>query len=287
MPNKNELAKVEPDELAIPQPNALAAFGGEAVDVSMLIGREGNENVTSDDKVIPMFKTLQAMSPECQGKKAIHKAGTFFLSGHDLSFDPDEVDVYFVPVLFAINYIELSPKGEDLAILARHTKIALDDMLRNKVIYFDEKEYGWKYYDPEYKNVIKVSHAHVGVVLLPDGSALNCVMYLKSTSLRASKELNTKVDGRMINGEPCKRYANVFKLSIKDKSNDFGTWYTPSFNSVLDADGRLVTPPLAIYKMAERLYQELSSGAVVAAQEEGRVDFATGEVIDIHPDAVM
>jgi hypothetical protein len=253
---------------------AFSALGLEFSDSGALTADQlggAMEGVEADDLAIPILRLMQSQSPECQGKNATSKPGTFEISTLEVVVDTDEKDLWFIPASFDKVWVERRVVGsgapEKVGIYASE-----DDIDKSKYAYVAAKG-GYMAQIDGYDHVIKLRHQHTGLVLIPSLDVITpCVIYMASTALQNSKSFVSMYQGHatLVQGQrrivnPC---SQLFKISAEEKSNGQQTWFVPKFNRVKSPEGVNAYAPPQLTKEALSLKQKVVENAVSFAEDD-------------------
>ena len=245
-------------------------FGGSSGLSSEQVGG-GFDNVGAEDLAVPILRLMQSASPECQGKSATSKAGTFEISTLEIVVDPDQTDLWFIPARFDKAWVERRKIGngapEKVAIYETEEQI-------DKTKYtFVPKEMGYFAMIDGYDHYIKLRHQHTGLVIIPERNVIEvCTMYLSSTAIPNSKQFLSMCQNHAaeVNGkrQVVHPSAQLFKITAEEKSNGQRTWFVPKFNRVKTELGGIVYAPAVLTQQALSLKKEIDQNLRAVADEE-------------------
>jgi hypothetical protein len=242
------------------------------------------EGVESDDLAVPILRLMQSQSPECQGKKATSKVGTFEISTLELAVDADETDIWFIPATFHKAWVERRGVGdgapEKVAIYDREEDIdkSIYQYVSSKGAYIAQIEGS--------THMIRLRHQHTGLVIIPSFEVITpAVIYASSTAIPNSKAFLAMYQGHatVVGGQRkvINPSAQLFKITAEEKSNGEQVWYVPKFNRVKSPEGNIAYAPPQLTQEALSLKQKVAESAVAFAEEE---EYAT---VDVTADRVM
>jgi hypothetical protein len=179
----------------------------------------GNEAVTLDDIAVPQLKILQPLSPELMMGIPNAKAGLFINSAtHDVY-----ETIHIVNLMYEHNFVIFKTRDAGGGKVAQATTRAeareqIEAMPGSPV---------------DYQIVDTGVHSMLG--LNPDGSpASPLIMYCSSTRKAISDAWNTQIQLRCQEFS-VPRYASVWELSVTQRTNNKGTWYSfrPDFAGLI------------------------------------------------------
>lgn len=199
----------------------------------------GNENVTTEDMVIPRIELVQALSP-CLDKNDpgyIEDAEVGgFINSVSREYYGERITV--VPVLFQKQYLVWKDRTQGGGFLGAHnTKAEAQARIE------EEPERDQDHFD------IYDTGQHLVLLVREDGSSEEAVISMARTKLKVSKQWNSMI--RMAGGDRFSRQYEIF--GVQDE-NDKGKFYT--LGIVMSG-----YPSLEVYKKAEALYDSVTSGS--------------------------
>jgi hypothetical protein len=194
-------------------PSFLSAAGNAA----------GNEAVTLDDIAVPQLKILQPLSPELMMGIPDAKAGLFINSAtHDVHETIHVVNLMYEHYFVIFKSRDAGGGKVSQAATRAEAKEQIDAMSGSPA---------------DYQIVDTGVHSMLG--LAPDGTpASPLVLYCSSTRKGVSDAWNTQIQLRCQEFS-VPRYASVWELSVTQRTNNKGTWYSfrPDFAGLIqDAD---------------------------------------------------
>jgi hypothetical protein len=187
---------------------------------------DGNESLTSDDFQIPYIKILEKLSPTLDEIDNA-KAGEIFLSSRDLSLE----DMNFIPLHYMTVF---SVWSEDQG----------DKLLGT----FKTNDDAKAYIESSGEKATIVETGQNILLLLDEENNIDhpVMLYLSKSRLQVNKALNTKI--QMIHPKNAPRYAGIWNLATKSRTNTKGTWYLPKFSFYALCDKKLLESARNIYK---------------------------------------
>lgn len=216
----------------------------------------GNENVTSDDIVVPRIDVVQSLSPQReQGHAKFIEGATEGLLFNSVSGRLYGKVVQFIPVLFTKQYLVWKARksgggfrGAYGSLEEANAFIATQPEATQTI---------------EGKPVLEAVETALHVVLIAGegGKLETAALSMARTKLKVSKQLNTLV--RLNGGD---RFSRVYELSSAQEKNGQGQTY---FNFSVKSLGYA---PKEAYIYAERAYNELADRTIVADQTDGGDD---------------
>ena len=206
----------------------------------------GSEEVTADDIQIPRVEIIQSLSPQ------------------KVKGDPKYIEGAVEGILF--NTITNKLYGESI-------QFCPSKFVKEYLIYRDRKMGGG--FRGSYKSLpeareaiqtledgqqceIKEVAQHYGVIVGDDGSMEEVCISMASTKLKVSRKFNSLA--KIAGGD---RFSRVYKFEVVSDKNDKGMFY----NYRVEMVGY---PSEEVYRVAENLYDLVSSGKASADREEGR-----------------
>jgi hypothetical protein len=179
----------------------------------------GNEAVTLDDIAVPQLKILQPLSPELMMGIPNAKAGLFINSAtHDVY-----ETIHIVNLMYEHNFVIFKTRDAGGGKVAQTTTRA---EAREQIEAMSGSP-------ADYQIVDTGVHSMLG--LNPDGSpASPLIMYCSSTRKAISDAWNTQIQLRCQEFS-VPRYASVWELSVTQRTNNKGTWYSfrPDFAGLI------------------------------------------------------
>lgn len=172
----------------------------------------GMENVNHSDMSTPQIKVMQAMSPELQEMDHVKAGHLFNTVSREVSDSLYCVNLYYETQYTIFNKkarqrVDTAGSAEEAQTIIAGLPGSADDyeMQDTKVNYCVAL-------DIDAKGNMNVQTPFI--------------MYMKKTQVRVSNDWNTEINNRY--GSQTARWAGVWKLSTKKRSNDSGTWFVPS-----------------------------------------------------------
>lgn len=214
----------------------------------------GNENVGTDDLVIPRLILLQKISPE------LDKNDALFIEGaedgqfaNSLTREVYNAPINIVPVFYRKEYVVFKDrkKGGGFRGMFANEELA-------KTFCADHEEGA----DLE----ITETGNHFCFIVKEDGSHEEISIPMTSTKLKVSRQINSLV--RMRGGD---RWAGCYALGSVSQKNDLGTFYNYSVVNNGWASKE-------VYEAGEKVYEQIKSGVKTAdygPEEDKPVDEGT------------
>lgn len=194
----------------------LAIFDNKAQDLPTFAKENsaglGMENVSQSDMSTPQIKLLQAMSPELQDNTDL-KQGQLYNTVNRLAYD----EMYCVNLYFQTKFSIFNKKQRQL-VEQVDSKSAADTMVEG--LPGSNDDYEVQETKINYCVALDVDEKGNVTVDFP------FIMYMKKTQVRVSNEWNTMINNRY--GSQSARWAGIWKLGSKKRSNDNGTWFVPA-----------------------------------------------------------
>jgi hypothetical protein len=199
----------------------------------------GYENVTQDHIKVPFMVLLQAMSPKVVDDIEGFKAGKWWNTVTDDTWDRDE-GFLFVPATVRHYFAEWGPRDSNVGFQGHHeASSSLVARVKKQAA-----EEGQPFGQNKMENgnrLIETFYIH-GVQCNEDGSIYGpAVIYCKATHIKPYKNWMSKLNmfrvnlpnGRSIVPPlPC----NLVRISSVQQKNDRGTFYVPKFSAGIDGD---------------------------------------------------
>lgn len=238
-----------------------------SVDYLAVDARKGSQNVTQEDKAIPLLTILQSNSPQCKKSdgKYIEGAGEGMLYNNVTNDVYDgEKGIAVLPAYFEKVFIEWRPKrGGFVAMHPANTD------LREKVVITEQKQD-----DGSIKqvpllpngNLLIGTHQHYVLVLEEDGFKA-AIIPMVSSALKASRKWNTLIDQIVLTDSAGKafnpaRFYTVYRLCTKAMQKDGNSWFTWAVEPIGPVPNR------RLYEAAKAFEAAASAGQVRAKQDE-------------------
>jgi hypothetical protein len=182
----------------------------------------GFDEMTQEDYALPFLRVLTSTSPEI-GVLEGAMPGMIFNSVTQELFDGKK-GISVIPAAYIRQYIEWAPRGTGSSGAPVNIYSASSDILSKT-----HKEAG------DYKdyldngNYIENTANHY-VMVVQDGMPTPALIVMKSSQLKKSRQWNSMMlaakrkgsDGRLFTPPP---FANVYKLTTVQESNDKGKWF--------------------------------------------------------------
>ncbi len=198
---------------------------------------KGQENITSDDLIIPRLGLVQDLSPQRKANKPEYIEG----ADSGMMFNNVTSELYgdnllFVPVYFRKEWCiwKLQSAGGGFFGAFPSERDAQDA--------FKQADY-----DDEYEIVDMAQH--FGMVLRPDSRPEEIVISMSKSKMKVNRQLNTLV--KMAGGD---RFSRVYKISAVEDQNKEGQDY---YNFSVAPVGYVSEP---VYNLALVMYENVSEG---------------------------
>ncbi len=257
--------KAEEQKAVVPQEQ----HGGDLVIVQdqipeFLKGQtvRGNENVTSDDLVIPRLEVLQAISPQCtEGDPEYNKncrPGDLMNSVTGQIYGRE---VFVVPVSYEKLFLVWLDRKKGGGFRGA---FRTEDEAKAKAEEEGGKAQGFEVAD---------TPTHLCLLVNRDvGSVDEIMVAMPRTKAKISRQWNSMI--RMAGGD---RFSRVYRIASQSEKNAKGTF----FNLAVAQAG---FPAAPLFKRAEALYEQVKSGKVRTMDTTG---FNPGGDNEDHEDAEM
>lgn len=230
------------------------------IDFSDDIGK-GFEGADRESFAIPFLAVLQKISPQCDEGDAEYipgaKAGMIVNTVTKELFDGDE-GVTFVPAAYTRRFVRWAPRGASGGfkgeLLPEDVKQKLAD---GEFVQADDSPLIWVPDESGKVNEKKsdrVADTRNHFCILTTGQQV--MLSLASTQIKKSRTLMSALDMVRFNGKKPPMWANVVRATVRQESNDQGTWYGWHFaleGFVQDAD---------IYAAARDFHETVMAGDV-------------------------
>jgi hypothetical protein len=205
----------------------------------------GSENVEMDDLVIPRIELTQDLSPCIKKNKPDYiegaEAGMLY---NNVTRELYKKSVTFVPVIFKKEYLIWKDRKDGGGFKGS----------------FDTKEAA----EAEIDNIIKTETGHFEavdtaqhiVLVVQDDKVQEAVISMSRSKLKVSRNFNSLI--RITGGD---RFSRAYAMTAVEDSSDLGDYW----NFKITPDG---FPSEAVYKQAEKLYEDISSGLINATVDD-------------------
>ena len=221
---------------------------------------EGVDYDTSELQ-IPFVRVIQALSPQ------IKKSDSAFIKGAEQGdlfntvtgeFWKAEEGIVVIPCYQETKYLEFTPREEGGGFVG---EMKADDPNIAKATRSGAKEVL-----PNGNEVVK-SDQHYCMIMNKDGSAQPAIVDMKSTQLKISRRWKTQIAMQKIAGKDGVQrtpalFANKWKLTTVEESNDMGTWFNYAVERVGLIDNK------SVFLEAKNFRSSIESGAAKAVSEE-------------------
>lgn len=230
---ENEVA-VQNREASKGQLVVTSASGSVAIPEDMAAAYEaeagaGQENITTEQMLVPELKVLQKMSPACDPDDSGYvegaSPGMFYDNLNQRLFEGKQ-GVLMVPIYYSLHFVEFVPISKGGGFVADHG----DDkgsVVRNECEWDDDlgmlirKSTG---------NQIVETHQFVSIVIGPDGNAFPALVRFSGSKVKCGKKLNSLIKQKYINNAagvkfPAPAFGFSYKVTTKATENDKGKFY--------------------------------------------------------------
>jgi len=202
----------------------------------------GSENVGQEDLVIPRLEIVQALSP------AVTEGHADFVQGAKVGDMINSVtnqiygrEVFVVPVHYSKQYLVWIKRTAGGGFRGAFPNPALADDRMAEVLKEDKK-------DAENVEVIDTPTHLCLIINREAGSAEEIILSMPRTKAKISRSWNSMV--RLTNQD---RFARVYRVASQSETNAKGTFW----NFAIAQSG---FPVEALYKKAEKLFEQISKG---------------------------
>jgi hypothetical protein len=239
--------KEKPETVATP-PADLATVTDEEELLSFYneTGKDGKENVRSDDIIMPRLAILQPTNPQVTDR--LGQAGDIFNIVTNVNYS--NKGLKFVPLLFYMNRIkwESPDPGAKLECIARDGEHGSKYGACMACVF---KEFGQDGSQPsctEFKNILMIP--------LPDGESpydqAPVAFSGKRTAIGIMKNFVTQMMNLRHKGTEMPMYSHIWQLGVAKETNEKGTWYSPQFTNMGPIkDIRLLKYLQSVYKQMQ------------------------------------
>lgn len=197
----------------------------------------GNEGITKEDLVIPRLSIIQAISPELDEKEASYiegaKNGMMFNTLTRKLYN----EVLVIPVVYEKKYLVWRDRKKGGGFGGQYDT----EDLANAAIMDMEEPDEWEATD---------TPTHLCLVV-SDGKPFEIAIPMPKSKAKVSRQLNSTI--RLLGGP---RFSRVYKITVVDDKNNAGE----KFKNFHVAPAGF--PNQELFKLAEKLYTDLSTGAV-------------------------
>lgn len=217
-------------------------------------GNRGSENVEMEDLVIPRIDLAQALSPVVIKSKPEYIDGAMpGMMFNSVTRELYGEEIHIVPVLFKKDYIVWRDRQE-----GGGYRGAFDTELdaakeRDKL----DQEAGKKVHE------VMDTAQHIVYIVRNDGTYEEAVLSMSRSKMKVSRNFNSII--RLAGGD---RFSRMYKVVVVPESNDKGDF----FNLSIRAAG---FPSEAVYKQAEKLYEDIKSGSINVSADTSDMDSET------------
>ena len=202
----------------------------------------GNEGVGIEDLSIPRIDVIQSLSPQRKKNDPAYiegaEEGMLF---NTVTGELYGTEAHFVPVMFRKEYVIWRKRDQGGGFRGSFPSINDAQAAKAELDDGDQCEI-----------VDTAQHFSLLIKLGNDGNPVieEVVLSMAKTKMKASRQLNTLA--KLAGGD---RFSRVYKLIAQEASNDKGDFYTFAIKQMGYA-------PEAVYRAAEGLYEQITSGLV-------------------------
>jgi hypothetical protein len=236
---------------------------------------------TQADKLIPMARVLQPLSPQVlqnnpdQIQGAL--AGDILVRNAPKPLIKGQNGFLFQSCFFYKDVVEWKPRtqggGGGQGFVKRWAHEAASEV-PGAVEQPDPRDQTKKIWvNRETGNWLVETRYHVGYIIDPETGPMPCYIPFSSTGHSVSKAWVFMMSLKQVNGKPADSFAVYYHLKTRQRTRNNQTWFVfdPSDAGPPDANGQPTTkwvPTKADYDRGLQLAQALESGEVQLAQEE-------------------
>ena len=197
----------------------------------------GNEGITKEDLVIPRLSIIQAISPELDEKDPAYIEGAKNGMMFNTLTKKLYTEVLVIPVVYEKKYLLGRDRKKGGGFGGRYDT----EQEANAAIMDMEEPDEWEAAD---------TPTHLCLVV-SDGKPFEIAIPMPKSKAKVSRQFNSTI--RLLGGP---RFSRVYKISVVDDKNNAGDKFK-NFN-VIPAG----FPNQELFQLAEKLYTDLSTGAV-------------------------
>lgn len=191
----------------------------------------GLEGAGAEAFAIPFLTVLQKISPqvdEADAKYVDGAKGGMLLNTVSNALYDGKTGVEFIPCAYQRKFIRWGPRGSNGGFKGEYAPELVDEMhQRGQLVELDNRllmPLPDGTVDAKKCDYFADTRNHFGLLVTPDGAS-QVLLSLTSTQIKKSKQMNSMVRQRRINGAPAPSFACKFKLGTIQEANDKGTWY--------------------------------------------------------------
>jgi hypothetical protein len=216
----------------------------------------GNEQVDSNDIILPRIGIIQAISPQLKKNDPKYIQGAE--QGHLYNTLTDELygaeGILFVPVLFRKEWIAFKDREKGGG-------------FKGAWPFADEVRANTEIEQMEDAADIEImeSHSHIGFVVKPDGSLEQAIIACTKSAIKFSRKLNSLVTMSGVD-----RFAKAYAVSTVEASSAKGDYYTYDAKPAGFVNQE-------VYKEGESLYEFLKDKAVTTNHEADAAEEAANQ----------
>jgi len=197
----------------------------------------GNEGITKEDLVIPRLSIIQAISPELDEKDPAYIEGAKNGMMFNTLTKKLYAEVLIIPIVYEKKYLLWRDRKKGGGFGGQYDT----EKEANAAIMDTEEPDEWEATD---------TPTHLCLVV-SDGKPFEIAIPMPKSKAKVSRQFNSTI--RLLGGP---RFSRVYKISVVDDKNNAGEKFK---NFRVDSAG---FPNQELFKLAEKLYEDLSTGAV-------------------------
>lgn len=255
-------------QLPATQKSPVGGIPAELLDEALADAGKG-VSTAADDRIVPFLSILQDGSPQVKPREAKYvdgaEAGMVLLNGVNRLLD-GEGGFIFQPCFFSKAWVEWVPRKRGGGFVARYAEQPAD---ARKITVRGDDGKDREMWRNERDNDLIETRYHVGHII--DGDrVIPAVISLSSTGHTSSRQWMELMNEFKARGKPVPSWFRTYLVQTTERSNPSGAWFVYKFahdDWVRDADLRAA---------GKALYESLSSGAMVVAEDEGDGAAAAG-----------
>lgn len=226
------------------------------------------------DIAIPYLYVLQTNSPQCNPDHAKYikgaTAGMLYLSNLERIYPGREAGLLVVPCYYERLITEWLPRSAGGGLIASHDPDA--DIVKTAVLKtVEDKEV---LVLPNGHELVETAYHYFLAKPLDENTWIQCIAPFKSTSLKASRRMNSIISTSTIPGTDKKapRFLFIWRFSTIKEQKDNYVWSSPKLEQMgmVSAD---------VYASAKAYAQVASTGLLRRALAESEMEDTTGEKV--------
>jgi len=214
----------------------------------------GMEEVGKDDLQMPFIRALQPLSPQIKKSDSEYidgaSAGDIFNTVTRQVWEGDK-GVIVIPVYYQMKFLEFVPRASGGGFVSELAPT--DPMIAEAQR--DENNIEMLKSGNE---LVRTAQHYVKIVH-EDGSLESAVVDLKKTGLKKSRVWNSLMSMQKIKGKTMPSFANMYRLTTIEESNDKGSWY--NMNPQLEG----TIKEMDAFSEAREFNQALKDGVIALA----------------------